>query len=413
MKIVEINMSVEGSTGRIMLQIADKARHNGHEVKTYSTHRFSIPYSKLPDPPDGHIYFGNYIENFIHFCFNRVFGFHGLFSWFGTISLINQLKKFKPDIVNLHNLHGSCICLPFLFNYLKKSNVVVVWTLQDCWAITGCCTHFVRANCMKWRSGCYNCPLYKEGYLKSLVDQSKLLWNIKRKIYSGFNKLYLIPTSKWLENHVSNSILKCYPTKVIYNGIDTKIFKPTESSFRDDYELNNKYVILGVSAVWDDRKGLDVFIELSKSLSKDKFAIVLVGTDKNVDNILPQNIISIHRTANQIELAKLYTMADVFVNPTKEDDFPTVNIEALACGTPVVAYDTGGCSEAIDENTGRIVEYNDVEYLIQTIEKDSQDRLFNREACRKRALLFDKDYRYSEYIDLYDQLMKGRPDNIL
>lgn len=405
MKVVEINMVAEGSTGKIMLQIGETARRAGHSVVTFSTHVFSTKYTKLPPAPNAmHKYYGTYFENMIHNVCAHVTGINGKYSKFATWRLIRQIKKFKPDIIHLHNLHAFCICLPLLFRYIKKNNIKVVWTLHDCWAFTGHCPHFTMVKCDKWKTGCYKCPQYNDNYLRTYVDGSYKNFILKKKWFTGVKNMTLVTPSQWLADLVKQSFLKEYPVKVINNGIDLSVFKPTESNFREKYNIpKEKYILLGVAFGWGVRKGLDVFIELSKRLPEN-YQIVLVGTDDNTDKQLPQNIISIHRTQNQIELAEIYTAADLFVNPTREEVLGLVNVEALACGTPVITFNSGGSPECVDETCGSVVACDDIDMLEREIKHICIDKPYSKNACLERAKHFDMNERFQEYIELYKKL---------
>ena len=402
MKIAEINMVAIGSTGKIMLQIAERAREKGHIVKTFSTNVFSTKYKKLPPPPNGdHEYFGSYFENGIHTFLGKITGHNGSFSRFSTFRLIRKLKKFNPDVIHLHNLHAFCINLPMLFGYIKKNNIKTVWTLHDCWSFTGHCPHFDMIGCDKWKSGCYNCPQFNSDYLHTYRDVSKKMYKLKKKWFTGVKDMTLVTPSNWLAGLVKESFLKEYSVKVIHNGIDLSIFKPTESNFREKYNCKEKFIVLGVSFGWGVKKGLDVFIELSKRLD-ERFQIVLVGTSDDIDAQLPSNIISIHQTQNQQELAEIYTAADLFVNPTREDTFPTVNIESLACGTPLVTFNTGGSPEVCDETCGIVVPKDDTDALFDAIYNIHDNKPFSKEACIERAKAFDKNDKFLEYVKLYE-----------
>ena len=401
MRIVEINMCAIGSTGKIMFQIADRARKSGNRVNTYSTYPPSKKYKKLPAPPDGHKYYGSYLSTMFHYGVARIFGRNGCYSIGATKRLIREIKKFKPDILHLHNLHCYCINLSLLFKYIKKNNIRVIWTLHDCWTFTGHCPYFDMIGCEKWKTGCYQCPQIGE-YPASYTDTSKWMYEHKKKWFTGVEDMTLVTPSKWLADLTRQSFLKDYPVKVINNGIDLNVFKPTESDFRKKYGLEDKFIVLGVAFGWGKRKGLDVFIELSKRLD-ERYQIVLVGTNENVDKQLPKSIISIHRTQNQTELAEIYTAADLFVNPTREEVLGLVNIEALACGTSVVTFNSGGSPECIDETCGVVVEKNDIDGMQREIERICESRPFGQEACIKRAQHFDMNDKFAEYVALYEK----------
>lgn len=299
----------------------------------------------------------------------------------------------------MHNLHCLNVNYGMLFKYIKNRNIKAIWTLHDCWAFTGQCPYFTMVKCEKWKSGCHDCVQFRQ-YPAAYVDRTKRMYKLKRKWFTGIEKMTVVTPSKWLAELAKESYLNCYPIKVINNGIDLNIFKPTESGFREKYKCVEKFILLGVAFGWSRRKGLDVFIELAKQL-KDNYQIVLIGTDDNVDKQLPRNIISIHKTNNQKELAEIYTSADLFVNPTREENFPTVNIEALACGTPVVTFNTGGSAEIIDDTCGRTVECDDIKSLILTIEDIYISRPYTQEQCVKRASNYDMNKKFMEYIELY------------
>ncbi len=398
-KIVQINGVLTGSTGKIARQLAEitiagedqmmvcvpKGRHNKFIATKYSL-----------------CMFGSRLSEDLHIILSRITGFNGCFSYFATRRLLKKISDFQPNILHLHNLHNSYINLPLLFKYIKKHELPVVWTLHDCWAFTGQCPYFVLAKCDKWKNGCHHCTQYR-AYPQSMVDRTKRMWKLKKKWFTGVKNLTIVTPSQWLAGLVKESFLGMYPVKVINNGIDLNVFKPTESEFRKKHGLQNKKIVLGVAFGWGRRKGLDVFVDLAKRLDEN-FQIVLVGTDDEVDKQLPSNIISIHRTQNQAELAELYSTADVFANPTREEVLGMVNVEALACGTPVVTFQTGGSPECIDETCGCVVDCDDVDGMAQKIKYICEKTPYSAEACLKRAAMFASNIKFREYIHLYEEL---------
>ena len=378
-----------------MVQIAEKAREEGH-----------IVYTACPDSRDNRkksvksqILIGNRVFRNMHLKLAYFTGFNGCFSYFSTLNFLSKIKKFKPDIIHLHNLHNCYINLRLLFKYIKKNNIRVFWTLHDCWAFTGHCPYFDMAGCNKWKTGCHNCPIYRK-YPDSLIDNSKYMYRLKKKWFTGVKDLTIVTPSEWLAGLVKESFLNEYTVKVINNGIDLSVFKPTDSDLRKKYSCEDKFILLGVAFGWGKRKGLDVFIELSKLLD-ERFKIVLVGTDENLDKQLPQNIISIHRTQNQTELAEIYTAADLFVNPTREENYPTVNMEAIACGTPVLTFNTGGSPEIPDNSCGSVVSKDDVDALYNEVIRIYTQKPFGEKDLINRAENFDMNGRFKEYVDLY------------
>ncbi len=400
MKIAQINMTHRGSTGRIMLQIADTARKKGHEAKTYAPILFSRFGKQTPLSAPDHFTWGTVAESAFHYYAGSVLGRNGCFSRRGTKKLLQQLDRFQPDVIHLHNLHNFCINLPMLFRYVKEKKIRVVWTLHDCWPFTGHCPHFQLTRCEKWKSGCYHCPGHRS-YPKSYVDDSRRMYRLKREWFTGVEDLTLVTPSQWLADLTRQSFLGEYPVRVIHNGVDLSVFKPSESDFKAQYRCEDKKIVLGVAFGWSERKGLDVFKDLSTRLSDD-YRIVLVGTNERMDAELPSNIISIHRTESQAELANVYTAADVLVNPTREDTFPTVNMEALACGTPVITFCTGGSPEIPDASCGAVVDCNDIDAMEREIRRACTEKLYTCEACVSRARLFDMNDKFKEYVELYE-----------
>lgn len=391
MKIVQLNVTCGlGSTGKICVSISKLLTQNNVEnYILYSSGKSDYPLA---------IKYTN--EHYIKLqaLKSRILGNYGLNSKHATKTLLNELKRIKPDIVHLHNLHGHNCNLEILFSYLKKEKLKIFWTFHDCWAVTAYCPYFSMEKCDKWKTCCECCPLRKQ--FSWFADRSKELFEKKKEMFSGLDMMIVTP-SQWLANLVKESFLKDYSVKVINNGIDLSVFNPTESDFRKKYEIGEKYMLLGVADGWGARKGLDVFVELSKKLDPAKYQIVLVGTNDSVDKQLPDNIISVHRTQNQKELAEIYTAADLFVNPTREENYPTVNMESIACGTPVLTFRTGGSPEIPDATCGAVVDCDDIEALEKEIIRIAEEKPFTVENCLLRARQFDQNERFKEYIDLY------------
>lgn len=390
MKVVQINPVCYASTGKIAVEISkllDAENIENYILYTSGNSNFknSIKYAN-----DKIIKFNALLA--------KVKGNYGFNSKIITKRLILKLKKIKPDVIHLHNLHGHNVNLKLLFTYLKSIDVKIVWTFHDSWSFTGYCTYYDYPVCYKWKTGCGNCPQVKR--FSWFLDKSLHLYNKKRKLFTGFKDMTIVTPSKWLAEFSKISFFGEYPIEVINNGIDTELFKPTESNFRERYGLVDKKILLGVAMGFDRRKGLNSFIELSKIIADDMH-IVLVGVSKKQIETLPGNITGIERTANQVELAKVYTAADVFVNCTYEDNFPTVNLEALACGIPVVTFDTGGSKEAIDETCGSFVEKGDVVALYKEICRIFEEKNI-KENCIKRAKNnFSSEPQYRKYLEIY------------
>lgn len=400
MKILQINTTVNsGSTGRIAEDIGLIASENGHE--SY------IAYGRGDRPSKSKlIKVGTKLDTYFHGIKTIAFDRHGFGSKDATIQLIKKIESIKPDVIGLHNLHGYYLNIELLFNHLSKSNVPVLWTLFDCWAFTGHCTYFDDINCIKWLTQCSKCPKRKKYPASYFLDQSTRNFEDKKGLFNSLSNLHVVVHSQWLKDLVSQSFLKECKLHLIASGIDLDIFKPYPSlHLREKHKLTNRKVLLGVANIWDGRKGLLDFIELSR-LIDNSYTIVLIGLTSKQQKALPENIIAIERTENTRQLAEWYSLADIFVNPTYQDNFPTTNLEALACGTPVITYDTGGSPEAIDEFTGSIVPKGNLEELHAGIEAILLNgKTQYSEFCISRAeKLFNKNIQYGKYIDLYDSL---------
>lgn len=390
MRIVQINsVCGSGSTGKICVAVSELLTKKGIE-------NYILYASEKSNYHFGRKYMSD-IDVKIQALKSRIFGNYGFNSQRATKRLLKELKSLKPDIVHLHNLHGHNVHLGMLFSYLKENSIKVFWTFHDCWAFTGYCPYYDLAMCDKWKNKCSECPAANK--YSWFFDRSKYLFEKKKNLFTGLD-LTIITPSKWLADQVKQSFLKDCEVMVINNGIDLSVFNSRESDFREKYNLQDKFIVLGVAFGWGVRKGLDVFIELSKCLD-ERFQIVLVGTDDKVDKQLPKNIISINRTNNQAELTEIYTAANVFVNPTREEVLGMTNIEALACGTPVITFKTGGSVECVDSNCGIVVPKNDIDALEKAIRTVCIDKPFSCEACLAHANQYDQRDKFNEYISLY------------
>lgn len=400
-RILYINGAINfGASGRIVEQTGLLAQKHGYEVMVAHSARNENP-SQLP-----HFAMTTKTQEMIHAAGAKFLDLHGLLSTKQTKKLVERIKEYQPDIIHLHNIHGYFCNFKVLFEYLDSVDTPVVWTMHDCWPFTGRCFHFVGADCYKWKTGCYDCKAEAGYTVSKYCDYSKSLYELKKKLFSSVKNMTMVPVSDWQAAFLKDSFLKNCNIHTIHNGVDLEKFKPMDGKrFRDKHRLDGKFVILGVASPWNTRKGLFDFCKLRSILSND-FAIILVGLKPKQIEKLPEGIIGISRTESQQELAEYYSMADAFVNLTYLDTFPTVNLEALACGTPVVTYRTGGSPEAVDEKTGVVVELGDLKGLKDALCKMMQYPLSSVD-CRNRAVeLFDKDKCFEEYIELYKSQLK-------
>lgn len=382
------------STGKIVEDISKVAIRHGWEPYT-AWGRFAKPSVSTQ------IRIGGKLDTYLHFAAHKLFDREGLASKSATRKLISQIEEIKPDIIHLHNIHDHYLNYPLLFEYFATIDTPIIWTQHDCWAFTGGCMYYDLQNCYKWQTGCKACPENRAKF----GDTTEMQYTLKRDLLSRIKNLTFVPVSDWLGNALRQSHQKDRPIITIHNGIDVSLFHSALISNVGKDSHENIFRIIGVAAIWDKRKGLDDFVTIRSMLSSD-YEITLVGLTSEQVKSLPQGIKGITRTTNVQELLELYSDADVFVNPTYSDNFPTTNIEALACGTPVITYETGGSPEAIDDKTGVVIPQGDVTALANAIMQMKVNPL-SPENCRKRAEEhFDKDKCFEEYISLYEQLLR-------
>ena len=394
MKVLQINTFGNLSTGKIAVDIYRTLRAHGSEGAV------AFARNEVPgDVPSFKI--GNPLSVYTDGVLTRLTDKAGHYSKGATEKLIKQIKEYDPDIIHLHNLHGYYINVPMLFDYLKEADKPVVWTLHDCWAYTGHCCYYSMAGCDKWKlTGCSKCP-QKKAYPASIFkDNSSRNFSEKNQMFHSVKNLHLVCVSKWLDNELRASFLKDIPSRVIYNGIDTSVFKPCSGNFRIKYDVGDKRIVLGVASTWDTRKGLADFIGLSKILD-ERYKIVLVGLNDKQKASLPDNMLGIGRTDGPKELAEIYSASNVLFNASVEETFGLPNVESLACGTPVVAYNCTGIPETMTENDGYIVEPHDLKTVALKIGEicDAGKRI------EVSSFRFPKDKTYEAYMKLYEELV--------
>lgn len=388
MKVLQIN-SVCGirSTGRICTDIAGILELQGHDCRIgYGRETVPEKFAKyarrITSPRD------NRVDGLL----TRVFDNAGFNSATQTKKFVKWMKEYDPDVVHLHNLHGYYVNVKVLFDALKELDKPVVWTLHDCWSFTGHCSHFDLAGCGKWKEGCYDCPLTKAYPASFGYDRSKKNYAQKKACFTGLRDLTIVTPSQWLADLVKQSYLGDYDVKVIPNGIDVGVFRPTEGSFREENGLQDKKIVLAVASAWSRSKGLYDLYKLADLLG-DGYQVVVVGLSPEQKEKLPANILGITRTNNVQQLAHIYTTADVFVNPTYQDTYPTVNLEAQACGTPVITYRTGGSVESVPPE--QVVEKGNVEALCEAVK--------NLETCKVLQADYSAETSFRKYVELYSQ----------
>lgn len=392
MRIVQVNATCGvGSTGKICQSVSEILDAHGIENKIlYCT--------KGRDFSNAEKYTGDMYIKFQALA-SHISGKYGFVSEAATKKLIRIFDEYHPDVIHLHNMHAHNCNLEKLLAYVRSRKIRLYWTFHDCWVFTGYCTHFTMVKCERWKTECRDCPQYRK--FSFFFDRSKELYQKKRKALENLD-LTIITPSQWLADIVAESFLKDYPIKVIHNGINCLLFHPADKTdgIKAHFGLTGKKILIGVAEDFSYGKGLDTFLELAGVLSDD-YRIVLVGITEKGGNKFPGNVVPIPRTENQQQLIELYSAADVLLNLTREDNFPTVNLEALACGTPVITMDTGGSPEAIDDSCGVVIKSRDTKTILEAIDKVLGMLPQMREASITKAQEYSQEVCFKKYVDLY------------
>lgn len=396
-KLVQINTVGNASTGRIMHGIQREAAEQGYETLSFVGRR--KPYEDLPCEK-----FGSFFSFWFHVAVNTVFDRQGYASWSATRRLVKRLREEKPDIIHMHNLHGYYLHLPLLFEYLKKEfKGQLYWTLHDCWPFTGHCAYYSMAQCDKWKKQCEACPNKRRYPVSLFLDSSKKNYGDKKELFTGLQGLTILVPSEWMKEQVEGSFMSGYEIKVISNGIalDSFRYKPDKELYKKYRLPEDKRILLGVANVWDKRKGLQDFLRLSGGLGEE-YRIVLVGLSKGQIKRLPKNIIGIERTEDQEELAGMYSLSDIFINPSLEESFSLVTVEAFACGTPVIVLDTSAVKELVNERNGIVLTAHEPEDYLKAIGEIRQ-RGFLREEVSRTASGYSEKRMLEQIISLYGE----------
>lgn len=402
-KLLQINSTANwGSTGKIAEQIGELAIQHGWQSYIAYGRSCNTSSSEL-------IKIGSKLSQAWHLLISRLFDRHGLGSRYATKQLIKRIKQINPDVIHLHNIHGYYINYELLFDYLNSVTTPVVWTLHDCWSFTGHCAHFVEAGCMKWIDACRNCPA-RCSYPKALIDCSHNNFRRKQRYFTSLNnRLTLVPVSKWLSEQAMKSYLRNSHIQYIYNGVDTNIFSArNKETIRSKYNIGNSYLCVSVASSWSRAKGLDDLIALRQTLPSN-YVIMVVGLSDSVGNELPEGMIAIPRTQSQVELAEIYSAADVVISTSKQETFGLTIAEGMACGTPAIVYNTTALPELITQQTGIVVEQlGNISTLAEAVvEICERGKGHYSEACRRHAVdNFDKNKCFDRYLQLYSELTK-------
>lgn len=385
------------STGRIACEIAKLVQDDGGECRI----GYGVPGISADAEPFAY-QIGHPLERKVHGAMRKLLDAEGYGSYFATRRLIREMRAFHPDIVHLHNLHGCYLHLATLFDFLRQSGVPVVWTLHDCWPFTGHCAYFDYCGCERWQSGCHHCPQKKSYPVCLGLDGSDRNYRMKKKWFANLPLTFVAPC-EWMKGPLSASFLAKAPVRVIPNGVNLQVFHPTQSDLRERYHLENAKICLSVASEWDARKGLTFLYEASQRMGEG-YRFVVIGLSQEQLAQLPKEMLGLTHTADARELTAWYTLADCFVNPTLEDNMPMVNLEALACGTPVATFATGGCPEAVDPSCGMAIPPKDVDAFCAAIRILASEKNQRTLSCLERAQHFDASRTFRSYLALYKEL---------
>ena len=397
MKVLQIN-AVYGykSTGLIVKDIESLLNNNGHI--SY------VAYQTAVNPPKNSYKIGNVTDYKFHAIYARLFGKQAYASKLATKGLIRYIKSVSPDIVHFHNLHSNYVNLNMLCDYLAKNKIPVVITMHDCWYFTGKCTHYAAVKCDKWQSTCGKCPQLKNEQSSLFFDCTNKVLKDKTDHLNKIPNLTLVGCSKWISDEARKCLIKNADIQVAYNGVDTNIFTPHESDFKEKYNLKNDFTILGFANKWcqsENRSTVEAIIHQNKDAN-----IVIVGCTKEQEEMFKpyKNVTCIGYVNGRQELSDIYAASDVFVNLTHADTLPTVNMESICCGTPVITYNCCGSPELVDCDSGYVVEENNTEELLKKIKEIKENPLlFDVKEKQKK---FDKNTCYNKYLEIYNAIWK-------
>lgn len=400
MKIVQINTFANGSTGKLASSIHEMLLQEGHDAYFY----YGLGASDLKNA----VRICTPLSVHVHAVLSRYIGLQGYFSVFPTLKLLCELSRIEPDIIHLHNIHGSYVNWPLLFGFIARKKIKIVMTLHDCCMFTGKCPHYAVVKCSKWKSECGSCPQLKRYPTSIFFDFTKKILADKKKWFGKIEECHIVTVSKWLEEQVKQSFLKKYDVQCIYNGIDTELFCPTNTTeVVKKYHLEGKFFVLGVASEWSDNKGFKSFWELSQRLSEDEI-IVLVGKNDDIRNRVNDKFVLIDRTESQRDLAELYTNAGVLISFSQEETFGLVLVEAMACGTPVIAVNSTASPELIFKDCGYLVEPGDIKSLRYAIDDIRGSKIDFASICRDEVCdRFSKNQMQIQYMELYSKVYKS------
>lgn len=397
MKILQINACYGYLSTGIIIEDLEKEIYKSEGV-------CYVAYQTAVKEPVCGFRIGNKFDRYIHGIHSRIFGKQGYRSNRATKKLLKWIVSVNPDIIHLHNLHSNYLNFNMLCDYIAEKNIKTVYTFHDCWAFTGKCSHYASASCDKWQTSCGNCPQLKNEVPSLIFDNTGKVLKDRTQHLNKIPDLTIVPCSFWMEEQIKKSLLKPKRIVTLYNGTDTNMFRPHSNSFRKDYKLDDKFLILGFANKWSNTKNIEGVKFISGNLADDEI-IVIVGCNEKQKELFSKfkNIVPVGYIGDRQLLSDIYSSADVFVNLTYEDTLPTVNMESICSKTPVITFNSCGSPELVSSSTGIVVDKGDFEGILNAIRfvKENSAQFDFEDLIKK----YDKNVCYNKYIELYKQIL--------
>lgn len=391
-----------GGASEIMEILSDGLKRKGHKV----TLLYGYNYGKYDIEEDHYVLFNNVLIRKINARMRYWIEKENFINLYTRLYIKKLIKDKKIDIIHFHAMQGGFLYLTDIEDICKKQKVI--WTIHDTWPFTGGCMYYW--NCKKWENMlCNEC---EELELQVKYKNTKINYERKRKILQGKNICYVAP-SVWMLTNINKSFLANEKKTLINNGIDLQMFRPLDNieELKQKYGINNRKKILMFSAgsVTNKYKGWRYLKEALFQLKYvDEYALIIVGKDSGDLGELNIEMINTGFMRNKSVLNELYNIADIFIIPSVQDNFPTVTLEAQASGTPVLAFALGGIKEQVTNETGWLVNEINSNKLAESIENvfSSKDwrkdiSIKGRNARNRCEELFDEKKMVDKYEEVY------------
>lgn len=393
MKILQVNaVNVLSSTGRTTLELSKELRMRGHQNLTVHA---------LGPRTEDSFAIGDPLDRKAHAFLARTTGLQGYWSTRATKEMLGIIVDYKPDVVRLGNLHSNFVHVPHLLEHLAEHRIPTVLTLHDCWFFTGKCTHYSAIECLRWQNGCGSCPQLRDDIPSWFFDRTSRMWKDKRNLFAAHECLGVVGVSDWITGQAASSFLATARILTrIYNWVDLDTFRFRPTNYRRRNGWGNDFLIMAVASEWSMTKGLRDLIELAGALPQDMRLLIVGALPEGL--VLPRSVVRIGEVSSPIELAKLYSAADVFLNVSTQESFGKVSAEALACGTPIVTNPFTANPELVGQGCGYVVENVATESLLRALLAVQQ---VGREAFSADARAFaEENFSLKSNVTQYEAL---------